>query len=55
MKYHIFELLCRKCGKTINRRMSQFDSIPGCPKCDNQMIVVNVTTIKDEVKQNGKV
>ncbi len=55
MKYYIFELVCRKCGETINRRMTQFDELPNCPKCDNQMIVDNVTTIKDEVKQNGKV
>lgn len=52
-KYHIFELVCRKCGETINRRMTQFDELPNCPKCDNEMIVENVTTIKDEVKQNG--
>ncbi len=53
VKYHIFELVCRKCGKTINRRMTQFDSLPNCPKCDNEMFVENVTTIKNEVKQDG--
>lgn len=53
MKYHIFELICRKCGETINRRMTQFDSLPNCPKCDQEMLVENVTTIKNEVKQNG--
>lgn len=55
MKYHIFELICRKCGETINRRMTQFDELPNCSKCDQEMLVENVTTvdnpqIKNEVK-----
>lgn len=53
--YQIFELLCRKCGKTINRRLSQFDELPDCSKCGNPMIVENVTTIRNEEKQNGKI
>ena len=53
MSYQIYELLCRKCGEIINRRLSQFDELPGCPKCGNNMIVGNVTTIENEVKKNG--
>jgi NAD-dependent SIR2 family protein deacetylase len=50
MSYQIFELLCRKCGETINRRLSQFDELPDCNKCGNNMIVENVTTIKENEK-----
>lgn len=51
-RYYNYELVCRKCGKTINRRMSQFDSLPDCIKCGNEMLVANATggnVISDDV------
>lgn len=55
MRKYNFELLCRKCGETITRRLSQFDELPRCNKCDNEMVVENVTTIENEVKENGSI
>jgi len=52
--YQIFLLVCRKCGNTINRRLSQFDELPDCNKCGIPLNVENVTTIK-EGKENGKI
>jgi rRNA maturation endonuclease Nob1 len=53
MNYQIFELLCRACGESVTRRLLQFDELPSCRKCGGQTIVANVTTIENEVKQNG--
>ncbi len=53
--YQIFELVCRKCGETINRRLSQFDELPDCNKCGIPLNVENVTTIENEEKKNGRV
>jgi len=50
-KYYIFELVCRKCGMTINRRMTQFDELPNCPKCGSEMLAGNVTTVEEN--KNG--
>lgn len=49
-----FELICRGCGKTIIQRLSQFDELPNCSKCDSEMLVENVTTIKEKENGNSK-
>lgn len=51
--YQIFELVCRACGETITKRLSQFDELPSCKKCGSQTVVENVTTVKE--KDNGKI
>ena len=50
MKYYMFELVCRKCGETINVRLTQFDSLPNCPKCRCEMLAENVTAIESDVE-----
>lgn len=42
--YNIYELICRACGKSINRRLTQFDSLPDCPNCGSEMLAANVTS-----------
>ena len=37
-RYFLFELVCRKCGETAEARLTQFDELPNCPKCDNEML-----------------
>jgi NAD-dependent SIR2 family protein deacetylase len=59
MNQYTFELICRKCGKqstrqlSQSRQLSQFDELPRCNECDQEMLVENVTTTK-EGKENGK-
>jgi DNA-directed RNA polymerase subunit RPC12/RpoP len=53
MNQYTFELICRKCGKQSTRQLSQFDELPRCNECDQEMLVENVTTTK-EGKENGK-
>ncbi len=39
MTVYTFKLFCRACGKTLDKRLTQFDSLPNCPKCDTEMLV----------------
>jgi len=54
MGVSIYELICRACGNTMKRTMTQFDSLPSCSKCDSEMLVENVTTEKENDNGNTK-
>lgn len=50
MKNYMFDLVCRKCGEKVKRKMTQLDSLPDCPKCDSEMLVDNVHEIESDVE-----
>lgn len=50
MKYYLFELVCRKCGEKLESRLTQFDELPNCPKCGNEMLAENVSAIESDVE-----
>lgn len=39
MTVYTFKLHCRACGETRDKRLTQFDTLPNCPKCDTEMLV----------------
>lgn len=39
MTVYTFKLQCRACGETLDKRLTQFDTLPNCPKCETEMIV----------------
>jgi len=39
MTVYTFKLECRKCGESLDKRLTQFESLPNCPKCDTEMLV----------------
>lgn len=45
VNYYLFDLVCRNCGEKLKRRMTQFDSLPECPKCGSEMLAENAKAI----------
>lgn len=54
MTVYNFRLLCRACGETQDRQLTQFDELPNCPKCDSEMLVDAVTPAAEIANIGGQ-
>ncbi len=39
MTVYTFKLACRACGHSLDKRLTQFDTLPTCTKCGSEMLV----------------